>query len=434
VTARNHVAGVHSDRARPALVRLATEDPALGALGLWCVHRDAPDGWTGDLARTDGAVIWYGAAFEALPLHEQMGVAAHHILHVALRHGARMGDMAARLGAEFDETIYGLAADGLVNEALLAASYALPRPAVTLTDLLARALNTQPTPNPLADWDVDRLYLQLTGQGAGKGREQSQAGRTATPAERARALAAEAGFTPDLIRDLPDRDNPDGADQAALWRQHLSRALETGRLAGRGIGLLGHLIADIPEPRTPWEQVLRRLLMRALLPGVAQTHRRPARDWIAAEALARSTNSPVPAFRPGLRRQIDAPRLVIAVDASGSVEQPLLHRFMSEVSGIARRVAAEITLMAFDDGVRWQVLLDPARWATQLQTLDWPRGGGTDFAPPLAAAQTLGAAAIVVLTDLEGPFGPAPRGISVLWAAIQTGPTPPFGKVLSLDR
>lgn len=424
-------AGVHSDRARPALVRLATEDPALGALALWCAHRDAPEGFAG-LARTDGSVIWYGAAFAALPPHEQMGVAAHHVLHVALRHGARMGDMAARLGGAFDEPLYGLAADGLVNEALLAAGHALPRPAVTLSDLLLRALKTPPTPNPLTDWDVDRLYLQLTAEGAGKGREQSQTGRTETPADRARALAAEAGFSPDLTRDLPDRDNPDGADQAALWRQHLARALETGRLAGRGIGKFGHLIADVPEPRTPWELVLRRLLSRALLPGLSQTHRRPARDWIAAEAVARSAQSPTPAFRPGTRRQIDAPRLVVAVDASGSIESPLLHRFLSEVAGIARRVAAEITLLAFDDAVRWQVRLDPARWANQLQTLDWPRGGGTDFAPAIAAAR--GASAIVVLTDLEGPFGPPPRDLPVIWAATSPGQTPPFGKRLSLDR
>lgn len=435
MTAHPPATGVHSDRARPALVRLATEDPALGALALWCSHRDAPDGFAG-LARTDGTVIWYGAAFATLPAHEQMGVAAHHVLHVALRHGARMGDMAARLGGAFDEPLYGLAADGLVNEALLAAGHALPRPAITLSDLLLRALKTDAGPNPLTDWDVDRLYLQLTADGPGKGRTQSQTGRAQmpaeTPADRARALAAQAGFSPDLTRDLPDRDSPDGADQAALWRQHLSRALETGRLAGRGLGMLGHLIADIPEPHTPWELILRRLLSRALLPGQSQTHRRPARDWIAAESLARSAGSPTPAFRPGTRRQTPAPRLVVAVDASGSVESPLLHRFLGEVAGIARRVTAEITLIAFDDTVRWQVRLDPNRWAGQLPTLDWPRGGGTDFAPPIAAAKD--AAAIVILTDLEGPFGPPPRALPVIWAATGPGPTPPFGTRLSLNR
>ncbi len=426
--------GVHSDRARPALVRLATEDPALGALALWCAHRDAPldAGWTGP-ARTEGRVIWYAPGFAQLAPHEQTGVAAHHILHVALRHGARMGDMAARLGDGFDETLYGIAADALVNEALLAAGHALPRPALTLTDLLTRALGRAGGPGALADWDVDRLYLQLTGQGSGSGGDPAS-GKTARPAQQARAVAAAAGFAPDVRRDLPDRENPDGADQAALWRQHLARALETGRLAGRGIGTIGHHIADIPEPRTPWEHHLRRLLSRALLPGLTQTHRRPARDWIAAESLARSTGSPIPAFRPGQRRSRDVPQIVLAVDASGSVEAALLQRFLSEVSGIARRVAAEITLLAFDDGVRWQVRLDPVRRATQVTTLDWPRGGGTDFAPPVAAAVAARAAALVVLTDMEGRFGAAPRGLPVFWAAVGRATSAPFGQVLSLDR
>ena len=430
--------GTHSDRARPALVRLATEDPALGALALWCAHRDAADG---PPARTDGTTIHYGPGFDALAPHEQMGLAAHHILHVALRHGPRMGAMAARCGPGFDADLYGIAADALVNEAVLAAGHALPRPALTLRDLLEQALSLPCGPEALADWDVDRLYLRLTdpgpGKRSGKG-PKGQGGDSPTAAERAKQVAAATGFAPDLAPAPPDAEDPDGAEQAALWRQHLTRALEAGRIAGRGLGLIGHRLADIPQPRTPWEHVLRRLLSRALLPGQTQTHRRPARDWIAAEALARSRAAPVPGFRPGSRRSVDVPCIVVAVDASGSIEGALLHRFLTEVTGIARRVAAEVHLIAFDDAVRWQVRLDPQmdpqRWQTQITTLDWPRGGGTDFAPPLASASRLGASVAVVLTDLDGPFGPAPRALPVIWATRDTAPAPPFGQVLSLAR
>ncbi len=427
-------AGPHSDRARPALVWLATEDPALGALALWCVHRDAT---SGPAARSTGVVIWYGPAFALLPPHEQAGLAAHHVLHVALRHGARMGAMAARLGDGFDEALYGLAADGLVNAALLAAGHALPRPAVTLQDLLSRALGMPAGPDPLAEWDVDRLYLRLMGQGGG-GRDGKgpgdRGGASTDPAARARAYAAEVGFAPDVARDAPDAENPEGAEQAALWRQHLTRAMEGGRIAGRGIGVLGHRIADIPQPRTPWEQVLLRALNRALLPGLTQTHRRPARDWIASEALARANAAPTPGFRPGTRRHVEAPRIALAIDASGSVDNGLLTRFLAEICSVARRVAAEITVIAFDDGVRWQVGLDPVRWQSQIAGFDWPRGGGTDFEPPLAAAQRLSASVAVLLTDLDGPCGPAPRGLPVIWAVPDDAAQPPFGKLLSLAR
>ncbi|WP_157791907.1 VWA-like domain-containing protein [Pseudorhodobacter sp. MZDSW-24AT] len=426
--------GQHSARARPALVHLAAEDPALGALALWCAHRDAEGG---PPARTTGITIHYGPGFADLPAHEQVGLAAHHILHVALRHGPRMGAMAQRLGQGFDPALYTIAADALLNETLLAAHYALPRPALTLTDLLTQALGLPPGPDALTTWDVDRLYLQLAapadGKRKGKG-PKGQGGDSPTPSEAAHAMAARAGFAPDLSPATPDADSPEGADQAAQWRQHLTRAMEAGRLAGRGIGLIGHRLADLAPPRTPWEHVLRRLLTRALLPGRSQTHRRPARDWIAAEALARSTGAPTPGFRPATRRTTDVPRIALAIDASGSVDGALLHRFLSETTGIARRVAAEIHLIAFDDALRWQIRLDPARWQTQIAGADWPRGGGTDFAPPLAAAQALHASVAVVLTDLEGPFGPPPRGLPVIWGLTTPAPAPPFGQILPLTH
>lgn len=112
----------------------------------------------------------------------------------------------------------------------------------------------------------------------------------------------------------------------------------------------------------------------------------------------------------------------------------MLHRLLTEVCGIARRVAAEITLIAFDDGVRWQVRLDPVRWKGQLGGLVWPRDGGTDFAPPLAAARAMAASVVVVLTDLDGPFGAEPKGLPVIWAVTANPPAPPFGRVLLLDR
>ncbi|NYS25414.1 VWA domain-containing protein [Rhodobacteraceae bacterium 2376] len=427
-------AAQHSTRARRALVQLASEDPALGALALWCTHRDAA---TGPAARTEGTTIHYGPAFETLPPHEQLGVAAHHVLHVALRHGARMGAMGARLGARFDRDIYALAADAVVNEALLAAGYGLPRPAVTLQLLLGRALGRPAGADALAEWDVDRLYLALTGQGGGR-RQGPQDGQALdhAPTEAARQIVTETGFSPDLDMRAPDPESPENADEAALWRQHLARALEAGRLAGRGIGTLGHRIADIPAPRIPWEMLLRRALSRALIEGRSPGHTRPARDWIAAEALARATATPTPGFRPATLRRRSAPRIVLAVDASGSVEAGLLDRFAAEVAGIARRLSAEITLMAFDETVHWQQRMDPAQWAQTLSKADWPRGGGTDFGPPVAEALRMHASALVVLSDLDGPFGPAPRSLPVIWACFgpPPGDGPPFGLLLDLGK
>jgi len=123
----------HSTRAARALAHLAEVDPALHILSLWCRHRD------GAATATRGDTIAYGPDFTTLGLPEQVGLAAHHILHAALRHSARQTALAERLGDAFQPDLYALAADGIVTETLLLAGHALPRPATTLTGLLTEA-------------------------------------------------------------------------------------------------------------------------------------------------------------------------------------------------------------------------------------------------------------------------------------------------------
>jgi predicted metal-dependent peptidase len=418
----------HSARASRALRALNDSDPAVAALALWCDHRDAEDG---PAAETEGSVIRYGPAFAALAPHEQSGLAAHHVLHVALRHGARMDGMALRLGERFDADTFNLAADAIVNEALLLAGHALPRPALTLTGVLAAAgLPPQSPAEALAEWDVERLCLRLMQAGAGPG----------TAGEAARAHARAQGFGTDLRpgggTGAAERSPaPSDPGEEARWRQHLARAMEAGRRAGRGIGTAGQRLADLKPPPTPWEVVLRGLLARALTGAPGVTHRRPARGWIAAEAQAQADGGPSPAFQPAFRQQTDQPRVVIAVDASGSIDDTRLALFMAEAGGIARRARAELHLIQFDDGVRARLRLDPAAWREQLAALPPVRGGGTDFGPPVAAALALAPSAIVILTDLNGPFGPAPRGVPVIWAVPERpAAPPPFGRLLDLSR
>lgn len=408
----------HSQRASTALRALAEADPALAALSLWCDHRD------GERTRTAGAIITYGPEFEGLPLHEQVGLAGHHVLHVALRHTQRIGNLKTRLGAAFEPDLYNLAADAVVNEGLQLANHALPRPCVTLTGLLADGLGIKMTPEAaLAEWDVDRLYHALAKRSTGVG----------GPNGKARTYARQRSFDPDLDPSPGGADKEGEADQAARWRQHMTRAMDAGRQAGRGIGLLGHRIADIPEPQTPWEVILRRLVTQAVMVSAQPSPHRPARRWIASAAEAARTGKVTPGFEPGLRPFAEVPRIALAIDASGSVDDARLGMFWAEVAGIARRMRAEIHLMVFDDAIRHQTRVDPTQNAIPLPEL--PRGGGTALVPVVQEAQRLNAAALVILTDLEGEPGPRPKGLRVIWA-VPDAPqhTPPFGQVIDLSR
>ena len=203
----------HSSRAQAALARLPEVDPAIAALALWCIYRDTP----GD-THTAGDTIYLGPAFPRLPISEQTGLLAHHVLHVALRHSSRRSAARQRYGALFQAHHYDLACDALVNEALLQSKHALPRPAVRAAELVERLPDPQRFDNILAEWDSDRLYAALAEVKPGPGDQDG-------PVER---YAAAQGFTPDLGDSDPETAEPE------VWAARVEEALRAGRRAGRG--------------------------------------------------------------------------------------------------------------------------------------------------------------------------------------------------------
>ena len=398
----------HSTRAARALAHLGEVDPALAVLALWCAHRDGPGETT-----TQGSTITYGPAFDTLPLAEQVGTVAHHVLHVALRHSARGAGLAERLGPEFQPDLFGMAADGIVNETLILAGHAVPRPAVTLTDLLAAAGLTATSPlAALADWDTDRLTMAL----------HSDQGRA--------TRVAEWGRTRRFQRDLsPDGGGGDEQGEAAEWRNRMLQALEAGRKAGSGIGRLGAVLADLPTDRVPWEVHLRGLVARTVMDRPHPNWRRPSGRWVAQMAGAR--DGPVPIYEPGNSRMDRRARLVIGLDTSGSVDPLTLRLLASEAQAITRRSGAEAHLLAFDTQVHHQMRLDPNGWQG-LRDMALRQGGGTDFADLFAQAGKLAPAMLIVLTDLEAPLPPAPK-FPVLWAVTGRPKAPEYGALVTID-
>ncbi|SUZ31409.1 hypothetical protein ROE7235_01152 [Roseibaca ekhonensis] len=405
----------HSARATRALQALTEADPALAALSLWCQHRDAER--LEAAAETTGTTIRYGPDFAALPAHEQTGLAGHHILHVALQHSDRMAAMAARMGDGFAPDLWQIASDAIVNEAIVQAGHALPRPALTLAKLL-QALHEQ---GGLSDWDCERLYRRMSDSPDGAGRARKQASEDGQKTDLHPADGGSGGQGTDT-----------GGSGQAEWRAHMARAMAAGAAAGFGLGILGRRMADLPQPRTPWEVVLRRLLARASLHRPEPAPLRPARAWLAGAGRALQTSAPLPPFQPRMRWQGSAPRIVLALDCSASLADDSLRLLMAEVQAVALRVQASLHLLSFDEGVHHDMPLDPATARATLQGLELPQDGGTDFRPVVARAGELAPSALVILSDMDGPMGPKPR-FPVIWAAPQPDPPQaPFGHVLSL--
>ncbi|WP_243627818.1 VWA-like domain-containing protein [Rhodovulum sp. BSW8] len=449
----------HSARATRALQKLAEEDPAFAALALWCTHADS-DARPGP-AWTDGAAIRYGPAFEALSLPEQIGVAAHHILHVAFRHAPRTRAMYLRFGDRFDEDLFNLATDAIVNETLMLSGFILPRPVVRLTGLLKTAAREDlGADEAVTRYDAERLYLRLlqddaapqngkpgdrgvraggtTGEGQGRGSTGEARPRPGgAVAEAARDYGRQQGFAPDIETGGTDSDQGAGSEADADWRQRVARAMEAGRIAGHGLGMLGHRLADLPEVHTPWEQHLRALVTRAVTVQPQPRNTRPARRWIARDSDARARGEPSPAFEYAWTRDLEIPRIVVGIDSSGSVEPTLLAKFAAEVAGISKRTGAETHVLVFDTKVQGHQVMGGGLWEGRIADVLFSREGGTSFIAVMEEALALGPSAVVILTDLLGPFGPPPpRGLPVIWAV--PGEVPPggapFGQVLSLAR
>lgn len=420
----------HSRRAAHALATLAEEDPALGVLALWCTHRD--DEGPGDASVwTRGETILYGAGFEAVPRHQQIGLAAHHILHVAFRHGPRSAALFRRFGPAFDRDVFNIAADAIVNETLVRAGYALPRPCVTLDRLVEdMSIDLGPGPPLLNRLDAETLYISLLHDRRSGGASDDPASRAERVSEAARA----SGYVRDFDESTADIGaEPEPSGETADWTQQVARAFEEGRRSGRGVGALGFRLADLPRPRTPWEERLRALVSRAVLHAPELSYRRPARRWLAMDAEAQRAGGPVPAFQPSVRNDRMRPRIAIGVDTSSSIDETRLQHFAGQVVAIARRTGAECHLLTFDDGVQSQHRLGERDWESQIASIAFSRGGGTSFDGVLAAADALVPSVIVMLTDLEGPRPATPPKAPVVWAVPGADlPQPPFGRVVTL--
>jgi predicted metal-dependent peptidase len=137
-------------------------------------------------------------------------------------------------------------------------------------------------------------------------------------------------------------------------------------------------------------------------------------------------------WEPGTTASRRVPKLALAVDVSGSIDGALMQRFAREVEALSRRLEAPLTLIVGDDRVRSVQTFAPGR--SDLRSIRFEGGGGTDFTPLLEEVQRQQPDIAVVLTDLQGPARLRPA-CPVIWAVPAQQPlaVPPFGRLLLLQ-
>ncbi len=181
----------------------------------------------------------------------------------------------------------------------------------------------------------------------------------------------------------------------------------------------GHLVRQLyrtPRSTVPWVEVLASFLEQAS--GLEQYNaRRPHRLWLEEDIVVPTLCGAEP------------PPIVVALDTSGSMSEPVLSAVCGELKALADR-APRTTLIVADAKV--QEVVPAAQLERYLVRGRLRGGGGTDHRPVFRhIARKLPKPALFVgLTDLYSHFPEEPPDYPVLWVVPPRHGSAPFGRVL----
>ena len=349
-------------------------------------------------AWTDGSKVYFGPLFFKLTDEEQVGTCVHEALHVIFRHVQRGIALYEREGSAYQQLLWNLACDAVINRAIREIHNwaVLPADAVRMESLLEPTLLKKKPPHL---WTAEQVYEELKKQ----------------PASDFATLAAACDLAPGPGgAGQPNSGHPDRHEremETRKWRERIVRA-QAGSPPG---GLLRKLASDVPHPQVRWEVVLREFLKARCMPVTEISWARPSRRTLSLGEKARFID-------PGSERKKGLTRIGIVVDTSGSIDDDILRTFLGEINGIMRASGAEAVVVDCDAAVHQvRVFQQAIRAYTPIG------GGGTDFSPGLEELARQRVTVAVYLTDLCGTFPAQKPRFPVLWAATEDREVP-FGR------
>ena len=204
-------------------------------------------------------------------------------------------------------------------------------------------------------------------------------------------------------------------------RQAICEAYATAKNQGKMPGGMERIIMGHLKPKVNWLQALRQKLRF----GVSRrqpretTWMQPNRRFLGASFVFPSTIGP------------ESPKIVFAVDTSGSMSEQDLKQAIGELEDIRKKFGARVYFMDCDAGVYASRWLMPHEKLPRLQG-----GGGTDFAPVFEhlISKRIKPDYCVFFTDGYGNFGDDPSNhFKVLWVITNQAVTPPFGDVVRVN-
>jgi predicted metal-dependent peptidase len=349
--------------------------------------------------------------YEKLTDRQFLFLIAHEICHFIFEHLERRGNR--------DPLVWNMATDYAIN---LMLKFQFEKPEFLISDVLLdhkyedmtaeriyEELMKNPPPKP-------RVYvLDLDDSGDGEGSDgDGEPGEGDIVVIRDRRVP------------LPERKPGQSKEQHRqemkdYINQAVCEAYATAKSQGKMPAGMERIIVGHLKPKVNWLQALRQKLRF----GVSRRQPRdvnwmqPNRRFLGASYIFPSTIGP------------DSPKIVFAIDTSGSMSERDLKQALGELEDIRKRFGAKVYFMDCDAGVYASRWLMPHEKLPALQG-----GGGTDFAPVFEhlVQKRIKPDYCVFFTDGYGNFGDDPTSnFNVLWVITNQQVTPPFGDVVRVN-
>lgn len=435
----NHAFYADLDRVRKYCI---TKSPGFAGVALLPQYYivDPKDSHNGkEYGFTDGRSIWLGPKLFKESPKAQAFVLIHEVLHVALRHPQRAYALKKKrnmAGLAWSDEVFNWAADAIIHFSMAGLGSWLHKPdigIITFEKLLSQEVLKE---KPAHKWNVEALFAHLMDEviqpemASGALASPEAWGDKNLPKNGKGMLDIQVSGNGEKGR---EEVRADSREEARNWDGRVKRAAAGDRPGG----VMKEILFDIPQTKTPWRHYLRRFISDAVMPTTHVMPSKPSRHTLMLDAFLHATQQkPMVPFTPAYRPKPGIRKMVIVIDTSGSIDDKMCEYFAAEIQTIRKRVGCDLVLITCDAAVHQTISVKPHE---NLHTAIKQAGGfagrgGTDFVPGVSAAEKInGAAVIVYLTDMMGPY-PTRCKLPLLWASTSENYIkPPVGKVVYID-
>lgn len=369
-------------------VKLQLKDRFLACIAMMLKWRECTKIHT---LATDGIHLLYNPSFfESLSSDEQVGIVAHECMHVALQHPVRCKELGLK------HKLYNVCADYVVNDELEKYGYTIPKGGLKC-------------PTVFKGLATEEIYKKMDKSGISNDIDPEHE-----------------DITPEANGENKDKEKKT-IKRLELVKNNIKKILTQAKMlaAGSGSGFsdkndeFNRLYNELIKPKLPWERILYNYVN-----GTVQddfSWRRPNRRYAEIGYL------------PSISNTDSLTKACVYIDVSGSVDDDLLNKFISEIKKLHNNLHLEsIKIGFFSTSIKTSVTMEDT-WKPIPNIVS---GGGTRIDPVIEDINNTKPVVAVVLTD--GYFDERPINdlkYPVIWCIYDNDNfSPSRGKVIEIEK